>query len=76
MWRRLPGRRETALAVVAALVVSLLGLSFVSVEPGPLWYRGESVLGAVMAVLVVLLLLKAAVIFVSIGVRFLLSLTE
>jgi hypothetical protein len=73
MWRRLPDRHETALAVVAPLVVSLLGLSVATVDSGPLWHRGESVSGAVMTALVVLLLLKVAVIFVSIRGRLLLS---
>jgi len=76
MKRLLPDRRKAAPAVVAALVVGLLGLAFASVRSGPLWHWGESVLGLLAAVLVVLLLLKVAVIFASIGLRVVLSLTE
>ncbi|WP_128478309.1 hypothetical protein [Halorussus pelagicus] len=76
MGRTFPDGREAAPAVVAALVVGLLGLAFASVWFEPIWRWGESVLGAVMAVLVVLLLLKVAVVFASIGLRVVLSLAE
>ncbi|UPV73972.1 hypothetical protein M0R89_15710 [Halorussus limi] len=69
----LRSRRTAVRAGLATLVVCLLGLAFVAVAGGQAWRRVESVLLAVASVLVVLLLLKAAVVFVSVGLRLVLS---
>jgi hypothetical protein len=76
MKRLLPNRREAALWFVVALTLGLLGLAFAAVGSGPLWQRGEAVLLAVMALLGALLLLKAVVVFVSVGLGLLLSRAE
>ncbi|WP_135851077.1 hypothetical protein [Halorussus salinus] len=69
----LRNRRAAVRTGLAALVACLLGLSFVAVAGGQAWHRVESVLSAVAVVLVVLLVLKAAVVFVSVGLRLVLS---
>ena len=72
--RRLSGTHSAAVrAAVAACVVASLGLSLVAVAGGQAWHRVESGLLLVFSVLVGLLLLKAAVVFVSVGLRLVLS---
>ncbi|UPW00012.1 hypothetical protein M0R88_16040 [Halorussus gelatinilyticus] len=69
----LRNRRAAVRAGLTMLVVCLLGLSFVAVAGGPAWHRVESALSVVASVLVALLLLKAAVVFASVGLRLVLS---
>jgi len=74
---RLFGDRSGAVrAGLAAFVVVLLCLSFVAVAGGQAWHRVESALSVVAVVLAGLLVLKAAVVFVSVGLRVVLSSRE
>ncbi|MFC4449955.1 hypothetical protein [Halorussus aquaticus] len=71
--RNNPGFVRLALATLA---VCLLGLAFASVALGRGWQRVETLLLPVAGVLTALLLLKAAVVAVAIGLRFVLSLGD